>query len=222
MITRSPLKHIFLSFFLFALFYPTHSEAKFLNKKEQKEEIDIYELSIDENISTPELGKHNNRIIEFQKSQFNELNKLDKTKFPYETKLIRNGEVIMITIPARSLFNQNETNLSEKGKDILSPILKFLATKQLYKIVLAMHSDNTGNEIYTMDLTTKRVNSIFDWIGEKDKRKTDYVVPYALGNNDPIVDNNSIINRDRNRRLVIYLIPEKIMINQAKRGKISL
>ena len=85
-----------------------------------------------------------------------------------------------------------------------------------------MHSDNTGNEIYTMDLTTKRVNSIFDWIGEKDKRKTDYVVPYALGNNDPIVDNNSIINRDRNRRLVIYLIPEKIMINQAKRGKISL
>ena len=128
----------------------------------------------------------------------------------------------MITIPARSLFNQNETNLSEKGKDVLSPILKFLATKQLYKIVLAMHSDNTGNEIYTMDLTTKRVNSIFDWIGEKDKRKTDYVVPYALGNNDPIVDNNSIINRDRNRRLVIYLIPEKIMINQAKRGKISL
>ena len=222
MITKSPFYYLFISIILFSSLCPIHCEAKFLNKKEKTEEIDIYELSIDENISTPELGKQANRIIEFQESQLKELNKLDKTKFPYETKLIRNGEVIMITIPARSLFHQNETNLAEKGKDVLKLILKFLNTKRHYKIVLAMHSDNTGNDIYTMDLTTKRVNSIFDWLGEKDKTKTDYVIPYALGSNDPIVDNNSIINRDRNRRLVIYLIPEKTMINQAKRGKIAL
>lgn len=222
MITIKPLKYTFLSIILFAIIFPLHCDAKFLNKKEKKVEIDIYELSIDENIATPDLGKQSTKIIEFQELQFKALNKLDKNTFPYETKLIRNGEVLMITIPARALFYHNETTLTEQGKEVLKPILEFLRTKQLYKIVLAMHSDNTGNEIYTMELTTKRVNSIFDWLGEKDKSKTDYVIPYALGCNDPIVDNNSIINRDRNRRLVVYVIPEKTMIYQAKKGKITL
>lgn len=216
------IKNIILSLIIISLLCPIHCEAKFFGKKEKNEEIDIYELSIDENISTPELGKQTNKIIEFQKTQFQHLNKLDQASFPYETKLIRDGEVIMITIPARSLFEQNKTNLTEKGKDVLKPILKYLKTKQLYKIVLAMHSDNTGNDIYTMDLTTKRVNSVFDWLGEKDKTMTDNVVPYALGSNDPIVDNNSVSNRDKNRRLVIYLIPGKIMIYQAKKSKINL
>ena len=65
-----------------------------------------------------------------------------------------------------------------------------------------------------MDLTTKRVNSIFDWIGEKDKRKTDYVVPYAAGSYEPIASNSSIAGRAQNRRLEIYLIPAEAMIKK--------
>lgn len=216
------IKNIISSLVIISLLCPIHCEAKFFGKKEKNEEIDIYELSIDENILTPETGKQANKIIEFQETQLQNLNKLNKESFPYETKLIRDGEVIMITIPARSLFDQNGINLAEKGKDVLKPLLKYINTKHLYKIVLAMHSDNTGNDIYTMDLTTKRVNSVFDWLGEKDKTITDNVVPYALGSNDPIVDNNSVSNRDKNRRLVIYLIPGQTMIYQAKKGKINL
>lgn len=197
---------------------PTDIDAK----KQQKSDVDIYELSIDENISSPNLGKQDNSIILFQAEQIKELNTLVERGYPYSIETLRNDEVIAITIQARHLFKPNEIVLSENGKDKLKPILKYLKTKGLYKMVLAMHSDNTGNDFYCMTKTTKRVNAVFDWIQENKNISTELVVPYALGNSDPIVDNNSILNRDKNRRLVIYLIPEKGMISQAKKGSIKL
>ena len=190
--------------------------------KKSKDEVDIFELTIDENINSPELGKVAKAIITFQNEQVAALEKLQKEGFPYNLKTIRDGEVIMITIQARHLFKPNESELCENGKRILTPLIKYINTPKLYKMVLAMHSDNTGNDIYTMDITTRRVNSIFDWLGETNKAETDYVVPYALGSSDPITDNNSVANRDSNRRLVIYLVPGEAMVTQAKRNKIVL
>lgn len=205
-----------------ALLLPAYSNAKLFGKKSKKEEVDIYELSIDENIVAPKLEKQSKAIADFQNQQYVWLNKLANDGFPYQIKKIRNGEVLSITIPSHNLFAPDDTVLSEKGKSVIKPLLKYLNIPRFYKIVLVMHSDNTGNDIYTMRLTTLRVNSVHDWLGETDKSKTDFVVPYALGSSDPIVDNNSVINRAKNRRLVIYLIPDVTMINQAKRGKITL
>jgi outer membrane protein OmpA-like peptidoglycan-associated protein len=89
-----------------------------------------------------------------------------------------------------------------------------------------MHSDNTGSSAYTLNLTRQRVNAIFDWFDENGS--VDYVVPYALGDTEPmvdnniVVDNNSVENRKRNRRLEIYLVPEKVMLQQAKKGRINI
>jgi len=82
-----------------------------------------------------------------------------------------------------------------------------------------MHSDNTGSEAYTIQLTRSRVNAIFDWF--EAHGSTDFVVPYALGDSDPVVDNNSFENRKKNRRLEIYLVPEQVMIEQAKKGNLK-
>lgn len=197
---------------------PFNAEAK----KQKKSSDDIYELSIDENISTPHLGKQAKNIIPFQSEQVKALNNLVTKGYPYSIETLREGEVIVVTIQARHLFKPNEPVLSDNGKEKLKPLLKYLQTAGLYKMVLAMHSDNTGNDIYSMDITTKRVNSVFDWIQEHKNLNSELVVPYALGNSDPIVDNNSVSNRDINRRLVIYLIPEKGMINMAKKNNIKL
>lgn len=208
---------------LIALICPSFSYAKLFNKKNKQEEVDIQKLTIDENIATPEVGKQRNAIVKFQDEQAKAIEKLSSVKnYSYRVEKIRNDEVLMITIPAHCLFSANDTILTENGKNTLTPFFKYLETPVLYKMVLVMHSDNTGNEIYTKRLTSARVNSIYYWFEEKDKSITDYVVPRALGSNEPEVDNNSIINRARNRRLVIYLIPDKSMISQAKRGKIIL
>ena len=87
-------------------------------------------------------------------------------------------------------------------------------------MLLVMHQDNTGSDRYTLHLTRSRVNSVYDWIDAN--ASTEYVVPYALGSTEPLVENNSVANRKFNRRLEIYLVPEQSMIQAAKKKNMKL
>lgn len=178
--------------------------------------VDIYELTLDENVESPmpetELMARN--VVAFQYDVAVMLKKHN-----LDVELMRDNQVIVVTVPASRLFEPNDTVLTQVGKTALKPMLPFLKTPGLYKMLLVMHSDNTGSDAYNMDLTLKRVNSVFDWVDES--ASTDFVVPYALGSTDPAVDNNSLDNRKRNRRLEIYLVPEDGMLELAKKGKIS-
>ena len=182
-----------------------------------KDDYDIYELSLDENLELPEIknDKQADKIQDFQLDMAVAFKKSN-----YDVEIMRDDEVIVITIPASQLFDPNDTVLNDVGKERLKPFLRMLKNPGFYKMLLVMHSDNTGSEMYTLNLTRQRVNSIFDWFEEYGS--VDYVVPYALGDTDPIVDNNSVENRKRNRRLEIYLVPEKTMIQQAKKGTINI
>lgn len=182
----------------------------------KKKVVDIYELSLDDNLETPvaENDLVAQRVVEFQYDIAVSLKKHD-----LDVELMRDNQVIVITIPASTLFASNDTALTNTGKSILKPLLPFVKTPGLYKLLLVMHSDDTGSSTYTMELTRSRVNSVFDWM--EMNASVDFVVPYALGDTDPVVNNNSIENRKRNRRLEIYLVPEEAMLTLAKKGHIS-
>ena len=178
---------------------------------------DIYDMSLDENLATPVI-KNSKQADKIQDFQYDMAIAFKRTN--YEVEIMRNDEVIVITIPASQLFEPNDTVLSPLGETQLKPFLRMIKNPGFYKMILVMHSDNTGSSEYTLNLTRQRVNATFDWFDENGS--VDYVVPYALGENDPVVDNNSVENRKRNRRLEIYLVPEKTMIQQAKKGVINI
>ena len=183
----------------------------------KKQAVDIYDLSLDENLDMPQI--HNDKqAAKVQDYQYDVAVKLKKQNFDVE--LMRDNEVIVVTIPAGQLFGPNDTILSNLGKTSLKPMLQYLQNPGFYKMLLVMHSDNTGSDAYTLELTRSRVNAVFDWF--EDNGTVEFVVPYALGDTDPLVDNNSMVNRKRNRRLEIYLVPDNVMINQAKKGKITI
>ena len=190
--------------------WPQQSHAR-------EHEVDIYELSLDENLETPEINndKQADKIQDYQYEMA-----IAFKRSNYEVEVMRDDEVIVITIPASQLFEPNDTLLSSLGEAQLKPFLRMLKNPGFYKMLLVMHSDNTGSSEYTLNLTRQRVNAIFDWFDENGS--VDYVVPYALGETDPLVDNNSVENRKRNRRLEIYLVPEKTMLQQAKKGNINI
>ena len=182
-----------------------------------KADDDIYEMSLDENLVTPEI-KNDKQADKIQDFQYDMAVAFKQSN--YDVEIMRDNEVIVITILASLLFEPNDTVLTKLGETQLKPFLRMLKNPGFYKLLLVMHSDNTGSEDYTLNLTRQRVNAIFDWFDENGS--VDYVVPYALGDTEPIVDNNSVENRKLNRRLEIYLVPEKTMINQAKKGKINM
>ena len=139
----------------------------------------------------------------------------------YNVQLYRNNDVVMINIPASHLFAPNDTVLSSQGKNELKPIAGYMKNPGFYKLILMMHSDNSGNDEYLFDLTGARITAIFDWLEDK-VASVDDIFPYYIGGTDPQVPNNSMKNREINRRLEIYLVPGEVMVEQAKSGKINI
>lgn len=178
--------------------------------------IDIYELSLDQNLATPEIkNKLKDAVQDFQYKQAVELIKQN-----YEVELTRDNEVIIVTIPAERLFASNDTVLAATGPTALKPMLRYLKNPGFYKLLLVMHSDDTGSKAYTVRLTRSRVNAVYDWFDANGD--VDYIVPYALGSNDPLNANDSMEKRRKNRRLEIYIVPNDVMLEQAKRGAINI
>ena len=190
---------------------PTELQAKKKNK------VDIYELSLEDNIEEPEIRdeKHSQRIQNYQYRVAVELKKQG-----YEVELMRDNEVIVVTLQAGTLFGPNSTEMTDLGKKSLSPLNKYLSNPGFYKMLLVMHSDNTGSSAYTLELTRNRVNAVFDWMERV--TSVDFVVPYALGATDPVEENNSMENRRHNRRLEVYLVPGDVMLSQAKKGEVDI
>ena len=132
----------------------------------------------------------------------------------------RNKEVLLVTIPASSLFAPNDTVLLKDAGKLLTPIKRYLKDGDMYRVLMVMHTDNTGSAGYRDELTEKRSNAVNDWFLEQPGVDCTYLFPYAFGDDMPLVPNNSMSNREKNRRLEIYLMPGKKMLEQAKKGRI--
>ncbi len=172
--------------------------------------------NLDEAINSPVIkdNKVRNTIVEYQATLVNKLVR------DYNVNLTRNGEVISITIPADLFFEANSTELSRKADDILNRLAQFLRVPGFYHAALAMYHDNTGSPRYCKEVTDKRIASIAEWftINTNSGR---YISTFSFGDNNPILENNSMNNRRMNRRLVIYLIPDNVMMDNAKRNLLN-
>ena len=91
----------------------------------------------------------------------------------------------------------------------------------MYRVLMVMHTDNTGSTSYTDSLSLERVESIYEYLDDMGV-DTRYLFPTGAGSTDPLVPNNTADGRARNRRLEIYLIPGTLMQDEAKKGRIAL
>ena len=175
----------------------------------------IFDYSVEKNVTNPKVGSgQKQQIVEFQKKQAKEL-----LENGFNVPSSRNDEVIIATIEADKLFLPNDTLIRITGQPYLKVFTHFL-DKRLWKVLLIMYGDNTGSNRYIKELTIKRVDAIYDWFDAKSNH-TEQLVPYGLGNFYPVYPNNSMENRQKNRRLEIYLIPNENMIKLAKENKLK-
>lgn len=132
----------------------------------------------------------------------------------------RKKEVLLITIPAEALFAPNATELSPEASKLLTPIKRYMKDPDMFRVLLVMHTDNTGSEAYREKITEERIDAVTDWFDESGA-DTSYTFSYAFGDDNPLVPNTSMENRAKNRRLEIYLMPGEKMLSEAKKGKID-
>ena len=203
----------------FALAAPSVASAE-VKPGERIHELD--DLSFIEMLNSVDVEKSSELIQKFQNKEGKSrlLNGKYNPKGDCTVEAYRNKEVLLVTIPASLLFAPNGQTLKPGAADYLAPIRRYLREPDMYRVMLVMHTDNTGSEEYRDELTEQRVNAIFEWY-EKSGSDTSYLFSYALGDDMPLKPNDSMDNRARNRRLEIYLVPGKKMVEQAKKGRIS-
>jgi outer membrane protein OmpA-like peptidoglycan-associated protein len=190
------------------------------NKTEQI--IDIQTLTVDENINIPvvESPLAHRKIREYMAVKEKSLQKL-KQYGVSQVELLRNAEVIKVTIPMDKLFYPNDTLFLNKADLLLRPIARYGEEEGMYHILVVTHSDNTGSIDYCLNLTSNRADRLLLRLKQLGV-KTKEIVVYAMGSEEPVTDNLSMESRRKNRRTEIYLIPGEEMIKLSLRGKLEI
>ncbi|MDE7426926.1 MAG: OmpA family protein [Muribaculaceae bacterium] len=175
-------------------------------------EPDPYEMSIDDNLSYPQVPSKASAGIKEHMSRL--AARLKQKGLPSTS--YRGGQVIQVVIPCSLLFAPNEDKLMPGASKLLQPLVEVAGQEALYKIVLSVHADDTGDDVYANDLTERRAVAVDDFFNETLGDECCVIVPYGMGKADAITDNSSIANRARNRRLEVFIIPETALIEAAK------
>lgn len=171
------------------------------------------DMDLDANILSPAVAKgEKGAVSKYMKRLGNDL-----ARRGYTVDMMRDDEVVCVTIPSDDLFMPNDTLLSPEAPAKLSPILKLLAVPDKFKLVYAVHTDNTGSPAYNMQLSHERNSSIYDYMLENLSQDV-IIIPFEMGDTDPVEPNDSRKGRAANRRLELYLIPGPKLITDAHKG----
>ncbi len=207
---------------LAAAAWPLHGRAQvvYTDPYENYNEETFFDMDFEPNLATPMVPDTEKDYI--RRHIFDTASKL---KGPFNVELMRDGEVIVVTIAADVLFSANDSILSEKAERAFKPLLPLMADAMKYKVVYAVHTDDTGDEQYQEDFSTRRINSIYDYLLEliDDERINPdiVIVPFAMGASDPVASNDTWRNRALNRRVEFYFIPGPDLIEESHRRNSS-
>ncbi len=137
----------------------------------------------------------------------------------FSVQAVRGGEVVVVTIPASELFGPGATSLKDGAQAKLRPLLPYIQRTDNYKVILAAHSDNTGDELYNDRLTADRANAVDEFFFRLNNSAETGIIPYGLGFDEPVAPNNSVADRAKNRRVEIYFVPTAEYIDKVKKRR---
>ena len=179
----------------------------------EKYHDEIAEMSIDANLVSPDVPRKLNDAVKAKMADL--CARLRKAGFDADTNE-REGLVVAVTIPVAELFLPNDTLVAPFAVKPLLAISRHLKVPDFYKVLIAVHSDDTGSEDYLNKLTTSRADAIVNWL-ELQGIKTEGIIPYGMGFDEPASVEPSRAARALNRRVEIYFVPGPQMFEALKR-----
>ena len=138
--------------------------------------------------------------------------------------------VVFISIADKLLFKSGSYVVSDKAKEVLGKVAKVINSRPTFECMVEGHTDNvpfTGNAVLldNWDLSVKRSTAIVRVLTKDLGVKPSQLIAAGRSEFIPLVDNNSAVNRAKNRRTRVVILPkidefyemiEKEMKNQKK------
>lgn len=193
-----------------AMLCPTQSMAQ-----KQNSDFDPYSATIEENINHPVVG--NKYSVTLSEAMAPLARTLRKAGF--STTTTRSGQVVVVTLPCSELFAPNATELKPEAAAILSKLKPYMTRTDNYKVLIAVHADNTGDATYADRLTSDRATAVDEYFYHEAGNEETGFIPYGLGYDEPVASNIGVLNREKNRRVEIYFVPTQNFIDKARKNK---
>ena len=131
-----------------------------------------------------------------------------------------NESILKVTIPARMLFSQNDSTLLLSADAYLRPLLRFVkGSDAVATMIIAAYSDNNGSDKYLQQISGSRARQVYRWFARQGVGPADMHC-YGWANKVPRNENANIQQREKNRRVSIYFVPNRKMLRWAKRGQL--
>ena len=122
-----------------------------------------------------------------------------------ELSPIREGETMVLR---NVFFDTDDFHLKKSSFAELEKLIGFLNYNPGLKIEISGHTDNTGGADYNLDLSTKRAQSVYDYLIENGI-KPESLSFRGYGSSSPITENDSEQGRAKNRRTEISILESK-------------
>ncbi|MEY8712112.1 hypothetical protein A9B99_13865 [Mangrovibacter phragmitis] len=114
----------------------------------------------------------------------------------------------IIRLDSMSLFDSGKAVLKTGSTKMLVNSLVGVKAKPGWLIVVAGHTDNTGNVQLNQTLSQKRAEAVRDWMRDTGDMPESCFAVQGYGASRPIATNNTPEGRALNRRVEISLVPQ--------------
>lgn len=183
-----------------------------LNVKLTQEQIkEIIKEAVNENPNKIEVDKQEQALDELHKSllSFLKENKLDKS---VEVKKEKRGLVVLLQTD-NVLFDSGRSELRQQTKTVLQEFARLVKLAKLKNpIRVEGHTDNVplagGEYKDNWGLSVARATSVLRFVIEKGLNPKQLEVA-GLGEHQPLVANDTELNRQKNRRVELIILTQK-------------
>lgn len=140
----------------------------------------------------------------------------------YDFSLTGNSDgVLQVTIPTSILFHSGEATLTGHADGYLYPFVRYLkGSNALATLIIACHTDNNGSDAYLESFSRERAAAVEAWFGRQSVLAYN-MASFGIADHASLSENVSLASREKNRRITLYLVPNKHMLKLAKKGKLN-
>ncbi|KGT95338.1 membrane protein [Erwinia typographi] len=114
----------------------------------------------------------------------------------------------LVRLDAMSLFDSGKSDLKNGSTKVLINALVNVKARAGWLIVVAGHTDDTGNLALNQRLSLKRAEAVRDWLRDTGDVDESCFAVQGFGQSRPMVTNNTAEGRAANRRVEISLVPQ--------------
>ena len=153
--------------------------------------------------------------------------KMDKQKKELEEQVknakiesVNEGQAIRVTFDSGILFATNSSTLSSTSQNSLRSFAANLKANSQTDMLIIGHTDNTGSDRINDPLSLNRASSVRPFLSAQGVDSSRMRVD-GKGSHEPVADNSTASGRKENRRVEVYIIPNKAMVEAAQNGTLK-